>query len=496
MAAKKGSLSISSENIFPIIKKWVYSDHDIFARELVSNGCDAITKLKKLDMMGEYQLPDDYKPAIKVEVNPEEKTLKFTDNGLGMTADEVEEYITQIAFSGATQFLEKYKDKTTEDDMIGHFGLGFYSAFMVADEVHIDTLSYKEGAKPVHWVSNGGTEYEMEEGDKQEVGSTMTLYLNEDSLEFANEYRMREVLEKYCSFMPVEIFLSKANAEPEYETIDEADLKDDDEVIEHIHEDAKMEEKGISKEEVEGVGIGVPGPVNSKGEVSRAVNLFWGYKNVVGEMEELTGLHAEAGNDANVAALGEAWKGAAAGSSDVIMVTLGTGVGGGIIVDGKIVTGHHGAGGEIGHANVDHHETESCNCGNRGCLEQYASATGIVRMAKKELAASGENSVLRDAEEISAKAVLDAFKENDPVAVATMEKVGEQLGGALAIICCVTDPETIVIGGGVSKAGQPLIDCIRKYYREYAFESCKDTPIVIATLGNDAGIYGAAKMVL
>ena len=213
-------------------------------------------------------------------------------------------------------------------------------------------------------------------------------------------------------------------------------------------------------------------------------------------MEELTGIHAEAGNDANVAALGEAWKGAAAGSSDVIMVTLGTGVGGGIIVDGKIVTGHHGAGGEIGHANVDHHETESCNCGNRGCLEQYASATGIVRMAKKELAASGENSVLRDAEEISAKAVLDAFKENDPVAVATMEKVGEQLGGALAIICCVTDPETIVIGGGVSKAGQPLIDCIRKYYREYAFESCKDTPIVIATLGNDAGIYGAAKMVL
>ena len=243
MAAKKGSLSISSENIFPIIKKWVYSDHDIFARELVSNGCDAITKLKKLDMMGEYTLPDDYKGKIQVIVNPEEKTLKFIDNGLGMTADEVEEYITQIAFSGATEFLNKYKDKTTEDDMIGHFGLGFYSAFMVADEVHIDTLSYKEGAKPVHWVSEGGTEYEMEEGSKQEVGSTMTLYLNEDSLEFANEYRMREVLEKYCSFMPVEIFLSKANAEPEYETIDEADLKDDDEVIEHIHEDAKMEEK-------------------------------------------------------------------------------------------------------------------------------------------------------------------------------------------------------------------------------------------------------------
>lgn len=259
---------------------------------------------------------------------------------------------------------------------------------------------------------------------------------------------------------------------------------------------AKIEEKGISKDDVEGVGIGVPGPVNSKGEVPRAVNLYWGYKNVVGEMEELTGLRAKAGNDANVAALGEAWKGAAAGSSDVIMVTLGTGVGGGIIVDGKIVTGYHGAGGEIGHANVDHHETESCNCGNKGCLEQFASATGIVRMAKKELAASSENSVLRDMENISAKAVLDAFKENDPVAVATMEKVGEQLGGSLAIFACVTDPETIVIGGGVSKAGQPLIDCIQKYYREYTFSSCKDTPIVIATLGNDAGIYGAAKMVL
>lgn len=243
MAAKKGSLSISSENIFPIIKKWVYSDHDIFVREMVSNGCDAITKLKKLDMMGEYQLPDNYKPCIKVEVNPEEKTLKFTDNGIGMTADEVEEYITQIAFSGATQFLEKYKDKTTEDDMIGHFGLGFYSAFMVADEVHIDTLSYKDGATPVHWVSSGGTEYEMEEGTKTEVGSTMTLYLNDDSVEFSNEYRVREVIEKYCSFMPVEIFLSKENAEKEYETIDEADLKEDDVVVEHIHEDAKMEEQ-------------------------------------------------------------------------------------------------------------------------------------------------------------------------------------------------------------------------------------------------------------
>ena len=243
MAAKKGSLSISSENIFPIIKKWVYSDHDIFARELVSNGCDAITKLKKLDMMGEYEMPEDYKAKIQVIVNPEEKTLKFIDNGLGMTADEVEEYITQIAFSGATQFLEKYKDKTTEDDMIGHFGLGFYSAFMVADEVQIDTLSYKEGAVPVHWVSDGGTEYEMEDGNKEGVGTEITLLLNEDSLQFANEYRMREVLEKYCSFMPVEIYLSKENAETEYETIPEEELLDTDEVVEHIHEDAKMEEK-------------------------------------------------------------------------------------------------------------------------------------------------------------------------------------------------------------------------------------------------------------
>ena len=247
MAVKKGTLSIDSENIFPIIKKWVYSDHDIFVRELVSNGCDAITKLKKLDMMGEYELPEGYKPKIEVIVNPEEKTMKFIDNGLGMTAEEVEEYITQIAFSGATQFLEKYKDKTTEDDMIGHFGLGFYSAFMVADEVQIDTLSYKEGAKPVHWASEGGTEYEMQEGNKTTVGTEITLYLNEDSLEFAHEYRAREVLERYCSFMPVEIFLSKANAEPEYDTIDEDDVLDTDTVVEHITEEPKEGEEGEPK---------------------------------------------------------------------------------------------------------------------------------------------------------------------------------------------------------------------------------------------------------
>ena len=250
MAVKKGSLSIDSENIFPIIKKWVYSDHDIFVRELISNGCDAITKLKKLDMMGEYELPEGYKPQIKVIVNPEEKTMKFIDNGLGMTADEVEEYITQIAFSGATQFLEKYKDKTTEDDMIGHFGLGFYSAFMVADEVHIDSLSYREGAVPVHWASQGGTEYEMQDGSRDCVGTEITLFLNEDSLAFANEYRAREVLEKYCSFMPVEIFLSKANAEKEYETIDESDLLDTDEIVEHITEEPKEGEEGEPKKKV------------------------------------------------------------------------------------------------------------------------------------------------------------------------------------------------------------------------------------------------------
>ena len=255
MAEKHGNLSINSENIFPIIKKWLYSDHDIFARELVSNGCDAITKLKKLEVMGEYAFPDDYKPAVQVVVDSEAKTLKFIDNGIGMTADEVEEYITQIAFSGATEFLEKYKDKTTDDQMIGHFGLGFYSAFMVADEVHIDTLSYKEGATPVHWTCDGGTEYDMQDGNKTTPGTEITLFLNEESLEFCNEYRVREVVEKYCSFMPVNIYLSKANAEQEYETIDEAELRDDDVVVEHIHEDAKTEEKENDKGEKEVVEV-------------------------------------------------------------------------------------------------------------------------------------------------------------------------------------------------------------------------------------------------
>ena len=243
MSNKHGSLSINSDNIFPIIKKWLYSDHDIFYRELISNGCDAITKLKKLDMMGEYTLPDDYEAKIRVVINPEEKTLKFIDNGLGMTADEVEEYINQIAFSGATDFIEKYKDKANDDQIIGHFGLGFYSAFMVADEVHIDTLSYKEGATPVHWECDGGTEFDMQDGDKTTVGTEITLFLNEDCVEFSNEYRAREVITKYCSFMPTEIYLEKENAEPEYETIPADEVTEKDTVIETIVEEAKTEEK-------------------------------------------------------------------------------------------------------------------------------------------------------------------------------------------------------------------------------------------------------------
>ena len=248
MAARSGSLSINSENIFPIIKKWLYSDHDIFYRELISNGCDAITKLKKLDMMGEYTLPDDYKARIDVIVDPENKTLTFTDNGLGMTADEVEEYINQIAFSGATDFIEKYKDKSNADQIIGHFGLGFYSAFMVADEVHIDTLSYQEGAAPVHWECDGGTEFSMEDGDKAEVGTRITLFLNDDCLEFCNEYKAREVLKKYCSFMPTEIYLSKANSQ-ETQIIKVDEKLEDDEVLEEIHPEVKEAKEGEEPEE-------------------------------------------------------------------------------------------------------------------------------------------------------------------------------------------------------------------------------------------------------
>lgn len=252
MAEKHGSLSINSENIFPIIKKWLYSDHDIFFRELISNGCDAITKLKKLDMMGEYSLPEGYKGKIEVFVNPEEKTLKFVDNGIGMTADEVEEYINQIAFSGATDFISKYKDKTNEDQIIGHFGLGFYSAFMVADEVHIDTLSWQEGAAPVHWECDGGTEFDMQEGTRDTVGTTITLFLNEDVLEFCNEYKAREVIKKYCSFMPVEIYLSKENTK-ETQTIDAEEKLDTDTVVEEIRpekEEDKLKYKIVKRPEL------------------------------------------------------------------------------------------------------------------------------------------------------------------------------------------------------------------------------------------------------
>ncbi|MCD8109763.1 MAG: molecular chaperone HtpG [Clostridiales bacterium] len=243
MTNKQGTLAINSENIFPIIKKWLYSDHDIFYRELISNGCDAITKLKKLDVMGEYTLPDDYEPKVEVRVNPTEKTLKVIDNGLGMTADEVEEYINQIAFSGATDFLEKYKDKSSEDQIIGHFGLGFYSAFMVADEVQIETLSWQDGATPVHWSCDGGTEFEMSDGSKTTVGTEITLFLNEDCLEFANEYRAKEVLTKYCSFMPTEIYLVNETAEPQYETIPADEKTEKDVVIETIIEEPKTEER-------------------------------------------------------------------------------------------------------------------------------------------------------------------------------------------------------------------------------------------------------------
>ena len=243
MAAKTGSLSINSENIFPIIKKWLYSDHDIFYRELISNGCDAITKLKKLALMGEYEEPEETEYKIQVTVNSEDKTITIEDNGIGMTAEEVEEYINQIAFSGAQDFLAKYKDKANEDQIIGHFGLGFYSAFMVADKVTIDTLSYKKDAEPVHWESEGGTEFAMGKGDKEGNGTKIVLYLNEDSTEFCNEYRAREVIQKYCSFMPVEIYLKNATAEPEYETIEKDQLTDKDTIVETVVEEAKTEEK-------------------------------------------------------------------------------------------------------------------------------------------------------------------------------------------------------------------------------------------------------------
>lgn len=232
---KKGNLSIHSENLFPIIKKWLYSDHDIFVRELVSNATDAITKLKKLALIGEFNAPEDEKYSVQVEISPSQKVITITDNGIGMTEDEIDEYINQIAFSGAQDFIEKYKDKASDDQIIGHFGLGFYSAFMVADKVTIDTLSYKEGAKAVKWSSDGGTEYEMGESDRTERGTSITLYLNDESHEFANAYRVREVLEKYCSFMPVEIFLKDLDEKVEENPEKENEKKEEPKPINDIY---------------------------------------------------------------------------------------------------------------------------------------------------------------------------------------------------------------------------------------------------------------------
>lgn len=259
---------------------------------------------------------------------------------------------------------------------------------------------------------------------------------------------------------------------------------------------AKMEERKIAQEDVAGVGIGIPGPVDENGEIPCAVNLHWGRKNIEKELSDLTGLVVKAGNDANVAALGEMWKGGGQGSKNLILVTLGTGVGGGIIVNEKMVTGAHGAGGEIGHASVEMDEEEACNCGNKGCLEQYASATGITRLARRTMAFSQEESVLRGMENVTAKDVFDAYKDGDALAAKVVDQFARYLGNALAIFSCVADPDVIVIGGGVSKAGQVLIDCVEKYFRQYAFTACKDTKIKLATLGNDAGIYGAAKLIL
>nr|WP_288888631.1 ROK family glucokinase [uncultured Blautia sp.] len=259
---------------------------------------------------------------------------------------------------------------------------------------------------------------------------------------------------------------------------------------------AKMEERKIAKEEVAGVGIGIPGPVDEYGEIACAVNLHWGRKNIEKELAELTGLVVKAGNDANVAALGEMWKGGGQGSKNLILVTLGTGVGGGIIVNEKMVTGAHGAGGEIGHASVEMDEEEACNCGNKGCLEQYASATGIARLARRAMTSCEEDSVLRGIRNVTAKDVFDAYKDGDVLAAKVVDQFARYLGNALAIFSCVADPDVIVIGGGVSKAGQVLIDCVEKYFRQYAFTACKDTKIKLATLGNDAGIYGAAKLIL
>ena len=260
--------------------------------------------------------------------------------------------------------------------------------------------------------------------------------------------------------------------------------------------DNKLAQEGISKSDVQGVGIGVPGPVRNDGVVNGCVNLGWGVVDVASELGKLTGLPIKVGNDANVAALGEMWQGGGKGSKDVVMVTLGTGVGGGIICDGKMVAGHNGAGGEIGHITVNKEEIEPCNCGQYGCLEQYTSATGIVRMAKRKLNRSTEETSLRNFEELTAKDIFDEAKAGDPIAKALVEEVGEILGSTLSNIACVADPEIIVIGGGVSKAGEILIETIQRHFIEGCFHACKNTKFVLASLGNDAGIYGCMQMIL
>lgn len=242
MAAKRGNLSINSENMFPIIKKWLYSDHDIFYREVISNACDAITKIRKMDAMGDYALPDGFKPSVKVILDDKAKTITITDNGIGMTAEEVEQYINQVAFSGATDFMERYKDKASGDQIIGHFGLGFYSTFMVSDQVEIETLSCQKDAKPVHWACDGSSEYDIEEGSKTDVGTMIIMHLSEDCLEFCNEYKAREVITKYCSFMPYDIYMSRAN-ETDTETIKASEKRDDDVVIEEVKPEPKKEEE-------------------------------------------------------------------------------------------------------------------------------------------------------------------------------------------------------------------------------------------------------------
>lgn len=256
-----------------------------------------------------------------------------------------------------------------------------------------------------------------------------------------------------------------------------------------------LREREISKDDVEGIGIGVPGPVGADGTVFKCVNLGWGVFNVADRLQELTGLKVKAGNDANVAALGEMWQGGGKGCHSIVMITLGTGIGGGIILNGEILSGTNGAAGEVGHIPVWDDETEMCGCGKRGCLEQYGSATGIVRVAKRYLKAHDEPSILRQYDDFTAKEVCDAAKENDAIAIEILDLVGKTLGKALACISCVVNTEAFVIGGGVSRAGSVLLDPIEKYFKEYAFHASRDTEFKLATLGNNAGIYGGAKMI-